>query len=92
MTVALRCIEIELALNRSAHRLDQVSRLLGPRRWGGSVVELVEQVLDLGTGVERFVAVVFLVPVANYPGPHRAGSGVARRANGHGLLLPLRGR
>ena len=53
-----------LALNRSAHRLDQVSRLLAPEDGVGSVVEVVEQVLDLGTGVERFVAVVFLVPVA----------------------------
>jgi len=63
-TVVQSCLEIDLALNRSAHRLDEVSRLLAPEDGVGSIVEVVEQVLDLGAGVERFVAVVFLVPVA----------------------------
>jgi hypothetical protein len=65
MTVGcLPCHEIDLALNRSAHRLDEVSRFLAPEDGVGSVVEVVEQVLDLGAGVEWLVAVVFLVPVA----------------------------
>jgi hypothetical protein len=45
------------------HQLDQVSRLLSPEDGVGSVIEVVEQVLDLWAGVERFVAVVFQVPV-----------------------------
>jgi hypothetical protein len=53
-----------LELNRSVHRLDQVSRSLAPEDGVGSFVEVVEQVLDLGAGVERVVAVVFQVPVA----------------------------
>jgi hypothetical protein len=53
-----------LALNRSAHRLDQGSRSLSPEDGVGSVVEIVEQVLDLWAGVQRVVAVVFQVPVA----------------------------
>ena len=57
-------VKLALALSRSAHQLDQVSRLLAPEDGVSSVVEVVEQVLDLGAGVERFVAVIFLVPVA----------------------------
>jgi len=38
--------------------------LLSPEDGVGSVVEVVEQVLDVRGGVERFVAVVFQVPVA----------------------------
>ena len=53
-----------LALNRSVHRLDQVSRSLAPEDGVGSLIEVVEQVLDLWTGVERVVAVVFQVPIA----------------------------
>jgi hypothetical protein len=53
-----------LALNRSMHRLDQVSRSLAPEDGVGSFVEVVEQVLDLWAGVERVVAVVFQIPVA----------------------------
>ena len=59
-----RRLEIDLALNRSVHRLDEVSRSLSPEDGVGSVVEVVEQVLDLGAGVERVVAVVFQVLVA----------------------------
>ena len=58
------CLEMDLALNRSMHRLDQVSRSLAPEDGVGSFVEVVEQVLDLWAGVERVVAVVFQVPVA----------------------------
>ena len=58
------CLEIDLELNRSVHRLDQVSRSLAPEDGVGSFVEVVEQVLDLWAGVERVVAVVFQVPVA----------------------------
>ena len=57
-------IEIDLALNRSVHRLDQVSWSLAPEDGVGSVVEVVEQVLDLWAGVEWVIAVVFLVSVA----------------------------
>ena len=57
-------LEIELALNRSVHRLGQVSRSLSPEDGIGSVVEIVEQVLDLSGGVHRVVAVVFQVLVA----------------------------
>ena len=57
-------LKSELALNRSVHRLDQVSRSLAPEDGVGSFVEVVEQVLDLWAGVERVVAVVFQVPVA----------------------------
>ena len=53
-----------LALNRSVHRLDQVSRSLAPEDGVGSAIEIVEQVLDLWAGVERVVAVVFQVPIA----------------------------
>ena len=58
------CLVCGLALNRSAHRLDQGSRSLSPEDGVGSVVEIVEQVLDLWAGVQRVVAVVFQVPVA----------------------------
>ena len=58
------CLQCGFALSRSAHQLEQVSRLLSPEDGIGSVIEVVEQVLDLGAGVERFVAVIFLVPVA----------------------------
>ena len=59
-----RRLEIDLALNRSVHRLDQVSRSLAPEDGVGSFVEVVEQVLDSGAGVQRVVTVVFQVPVA----------------------------
>ena len=58
------CLIRFLALNRSVHRLVQVSWLLAPEDGVGSVVEVVEQVLDLWAGVQRSVAVVFLVRVA----------------------------
>ena len=53
-----------LALNRSAHHWDERNRLLSPEDGIGSAVEVVEQVLDSGAGVERVVAVVFQVSVA----------------------------
>ncbi len=60
-----RCrLEIDLELNRSVHRLDQVSRSLAPEDGVSSAIEIVEQVLDLWAGVQRSVAAVFLVPVA----------------------------
>jgi len=77
-TQSFESLVSRLALNRSAHRLDQVSRLLAPEDGVGSVVEVVEQVLDLGTGVERFVAVVFLVPVAPVQRPEPGAFGVAQ--------------
>ena len=42
-----------LALNRSVHRLDQVSRSLSSADWVGSVVEIVEHGLDVWAGVHR---------------------------------------
>jgi len=57
-------LEIDLELNRSVHRLAQVSRSLAPEDGVGSFVEVVEQVLDLWAGVEWVVPVVFQVPVA----------------------------
>jgi hypothetical protein len=62
--VGLRRLECGLELNRSVHRLDQVSRSLAPEDGVGSFVEVVEQVLDLWAGVERVVAVVCQVSVA----------------------------
>ncbi len=57
-------LERDLELNRSVHRLDQVSRSLAPEDGVSSSIEIVKQVLDLWTGVQRSVAVVFLVTVA----------------------------
>ena len=48
-----RCLVCGLELNRSVHRLDQVSRSLAPEDGVGSSIEIVEQVLDLWTGVQR---------------------------------------
>src|SRR5271166_1241895 len=75
---AERRLEIDLALNRSAHRLGQVSRSLAPEDGVGSFVEVVEQVLDLWAGVERVVAVVFQVPVAPVQRPLSGGLGVVQ--------------
>jgi hypothetical protein len=58
------CLQCGFALSRSAHQLEQVSRLLSPEDGIGSVIEVVEQFLDLGAGVDRFVTVVLQVPVA----------------------------
>ena len=44
---------MQLALNRSVHRLDQVSRSLAPEDGVSSVIEVVKQVLDLWAGVQR---------------------------------------
>jgi hypothetical protein len=60
----LVCVAGYLALNRSVHRLYQVSWSLAPEDGVGSAIEIVKQVLDLRAGVQRSVAVVFLVPVA----------------------------
>ena len=60
------------------HRLDQVSRSLSPEDGIGSVVEIVEQVLDLWAGVQRVVAVVFQVPVAPVQRPSSGGLGVVK--------------
>jgi len=62
-----------LALNRSVHRLDQVSWSLAPQDGVSSVVEIVEQVLDLWAGVQRSVAVVFLQRIR-----HRGIGGIVR--------------
>jgi hypothetical protein len=64
LRLTFETLVFRLALNRSMHRLDQVSRSLAPEDGVGSFVEVVEQVLDLWAGVERVVAVVFQVPVA----------------------------
>jgi hypothetical protein len=60
------------------HRLDQVSRLSAPEDGVGSVVEVVEQFLDLGAGGQRFVAVVFQVAVAPVQRPKPGGFGVVQ--------------
>ena len=49
--------------------LDQVSGASSPEDGVGSVIEVVEQVLDSSAGVQRIVAVVFEVPVAPVQGP-----------------------
>ena len=78
MTRSSETLVSRLALNRSAHRLDQGSRSLAPEDGIGSVVEVVEKVLDLRAGVNRFVAVVFLVPVAPVQRPKPGGFGVVQ--------------
>ncbi len=64
LRTSFETLKTRLALNRSVHRLDQVSWSLAPEDGVGSVVEVIEQVLDLWAGVEWVVAVVFLVSVA----------------------------
>jgi hypothetical protein len=42
------CLNKDLALNQSAHHWGKSNRLLSPEDGVGSVVEVLEQVLDLG--------------------------------------------
>jgi hypothetical protein len=64
LRLTFETLETPLALNRSVHRLDQASWSLAPEDGVSSAIEIVKQVLDLWAGVQRSVAVVFLVPVA----------------------------
>ena len=74
MRVTFETLETCLELNRSAHHWDEGNRWLSPEDGVCAAVEVVEQVLDLGAGVEWLVAVVFEVAVAPIQGPQNPKS------------------
>jgi hypothetical protein len=73
--------------------LDQVSRSLSPEDGVGSVVEIVEQVLDLWDGVQGVVAVVFQVfasvlgDLAGAPTLHAGDVELGKSASSHLVMI-----
>jgi hypothetical protein len=90
------CLERDLELNRSVHHWDERSRLLSPENGIGSAIEIVEEVLDSGAGVEWLVPVVFEVLIAPVQGSQTGGPGVVQAGDweagpvGSEILAPRR--